>query len=148
MSRWSGKRVSGVPRMRAVVTLSAILAAARVLAADVPGPGNGHYASPMEVAMLPQFCWAQYTEHRGPQYSIPPGCGPAMNHYCYGLVEELRANRVFGNPNHRLGLLRAAKSQTIYTINAMKPFPACPLRPHVEQTYQRIDARLRALGAR
>lgn len=133
---------------RMACALLILLASTSADAAGVPGPGEGHRATPMEVAQLPQFCWAQYTEHKGPQYSIPGGCGPGMNHYCWGLVEELRANRVFGNPKQRLDLLRAAKSQTLYTMNAMKNFPGCPLREHVGQTYQRVDIRIRAGGTR
>ena len=135
-------------RTRPARALLVVFASAVAHAAGVPGPGEGYRATPMEIAQLPQFCWAQYTEHKGPQYSIPGVCGPGMNHYCMGLVEELRANRVFGDPKHRFDLLRAAKSQTIYTINAMKNYPGCPLREHVDETYQRIEIRLRAGGTR
>jgi hypothetical protein len=131
-----------------IAILVAVTGGAASAQKSLPIPGESHRASAMEIAQLPQFCWAQYTDHRGPQYSIPGICGPNMNHYCYGLVEELRANQSFGNTKQRLGYLRAAKYQTEYTINGMKNYPGCPLRDHVFQTYERVNARIQAIGGR
>jgi hypothetical protein len=111
-------------------------------------PGEGHRPTQGEVAFLPKFCWAQFGAASGPEYTIPGVCGPGMNHYCFGLTEELRANRTFGNMKYKMGYLLAARSQTLYTINAMKNYPACPMRGHVEQTYARVNSLIRAFGGK
>lgn len=105
-------------------------------------PGQGHVASAVETMQLPKFCWAQYLDVKGPEYSIN-GCGERMNHYCWGLVELQRANKTFGNPAGRAAYLRYAKENTLYTIRGMEKYPTCWLRSHVEKTRQEIETALR-----
>lgn len=110
-------------------------------------PGEGHRASAVEATQLPKFCWSQYLDVKGPEYSIS-GCGVYMNHYCWGLVELLRANKTFGNQPLRINYLKAARANTIYTIKGMEQYPSCWLRPHVENTYKQVEAALRIYGVR
>lgn len=100
------------------------------------------------VAQLPKFCWQQYMDGvSGPGYFIDPkDCGWGMNHYCQGLVEFLRAKRTFGNQNLRLHHLQVAKQDTVYTINAMKNYPSCSIRGHVESTLAQINGYLKGMG--
>ena len=110
-------------------------------------PGEGHRASAVEAMQLPKFCWGQYMDIKGPEYGIN-GCGPFMNHYCYALVEELRANKSFGKADFRKAYLLKAMDSTMYTIRGMEKYPTCWLRPHVESTRQRVGAALRVYGVK
>jgi hypothetical protein len=105
-------------------------------------------AEAMEIAQLPHFCWAQYLDNvSGPEYSIDRNdCGVGMNHYCPGLVQLMRAKRSFGDRNKRLGYLKGAKGETLYTVKAMRGFPGCSLRGHVEKTLNEINGYLKGLG--
>ena len=105
-------------------------------------------AAPSEVALLPKFCWAQYMENvEGPEYGIPiKTCGYAMNHYCIGLVELIRANRSFANPGIRKQHLMRAREDTLYTLRGMKDYPACPIRAHAESTLRQVETGLRNLS--
>ena len=100
------------------------------------------------VAQLPQFCWQQYMDGvSGPGTFIDrKDCGGGMNHYCQGLVELYRARRTFGDRNKRLEHLQSAERSTQYTINAMKPYPNCSIRRHVESTMAEIKSYLRGMG--
>jgi hypothetical protein len=113
------------------------------------GPGGGWRAEPAEATQLPKFCWAQYLGVKGPEYEISAAsCGYGMNHYCYGLVEIQRGNKVFGNPTLKKQYFLAAREHTLYTIRAMEKFPTCSLRPHVEGTRQQVEAVLRIYGVK
>jgi hypothetical protein len=112
-------------------------------------PGAGWRASAVEAAQLPKFCWGQYLGAKGPEYEIPTAdCGWGMNHYCYGLVELLRANKSFGDRNLRIAYLKNALDDTIYTMHAMEKFPTCRLRSHVENTYQQVQTSLHIYGVK
>lgn len=132
---------------------AAVIAAAFLLPGDAIAqrqlpPGEGHRASVAEATQLPKFCWAQYMDVKGPEFYIA-GCGVGMNHYCWGLVELLRANRSFGDTRLRVGYLRAARGNTLYTINWMnQSAPNCWLRPHVENTHKQIESQLRIYGVK
>jgi hypothetical protein len=108
---------------------------------------QAHGVSVLEATQLPKFCWSQYLDVKGPEYEIN-GCGPAMNHYCEGLVELIRANKNFGNTHVRVAHLQRARFATLYTIGGMKGFPTCWLRPHAENTRKQIDAALRVYGVK
>jgi hypothetical protein len=102
-------------------------------------------ATPGEIVALPRFCWQQFKAATGPEYSLPPKalCGSAMNHYCPGLVDLIRAKRSVGNPKERVGNLRKAKNATLYTLRAMEEHPKCPLRSHAESTLNEVEMLLR-----
>jgi len=120
-------------------------------AQGLPDPGEGWKASPAEVAQLPQYCWAQMSKQfKGPQYQIPGGgaCGPGMNHYCPGLVEQLRARQSARDPKRRLGYLNHAKNRTLYTLKAMEKYPNCPIRGDVEMTLRLVEIQRKAAGGR
>jgi hypothetical protein len=105
-------------------------------------------ASKREAFLLPQFCWRQMMggDVRGPQYEIPKTCGVGMNHYCLGLLKIVRANKTFGKLNHKRGLLRGARDNTLSTLTAMKDHPQCSIRGHAERTLEQIETQLRALN--
>jgi hypothetical protein len=130
-----------------VLAVSVVLGGPAAFAQNQLPPGQGYKPTPSEIPLLPKFCWGQFTDMKGPEYEIR-GCGSGMNHYCWGLVEQLRANRSYGNKRHRIGYLQKAKGNTRYTIKAMEKYPGCWLRPHVESTYQQVDAQLRAYGVK
>lgn len=125
----------------------ATLATATFAQVKQPPPGEGHRANPSEIPLLPKFCWSQYMDVKGPEYEIR-GCGPYMNHYCWGLTELLRARKVFGNPQDKIGYLIRAKGSTESTLRDMKDYPACPIREHAETTLRTVNLQLRALGAK
>jgi hypothetical protein len=106
------------------------------------------YTAPaVEVAQLPKFCWAQYRDVQGPEYEIPrSSCGVYMNHYCPALLEVIRANKSFNKPGVRKQHLTVARRETLYTLNGMKDFPACPIRAHAESTLKQVETSLRNLG--
>jgi hypothetical protein len=130
----------------AIIGLAAIKPTDAAAQGQLP-PGEGHRASAVEAAQLPKFCWGQYVDAKGPEYGIQ-GCGPGMNHYCWGLVEQLRANKTIGNQKLRIAYLQRAKGNTLYTMRAMEKYPTCPLRPHVENTYQQVQTSLRIYGVK
>jgi hypothetical protein len=100
----------------------------------------GDGVSEVERALLPKFCWVQMGSKvaKGPEFQIPPGCGPGMNHYCPGLVALIRAK--YTADRRRAGaLLGQAGTAVEYTLNWMKDYPNCPIRAHVEATRVEID---------
>ena len=135
--------------MRVCITASSIsvlfLVAVAVFSDAWPASDK---AEGVVVAQLPHFCWQQYIDgFSGPGYSIDPkDCGWGMNHYCQGLVELARAKRTFGDRQKRLNHLQVAQYDTLYTIKAMKPYPGCSLKGHVEKTLNEINGYLRAMG--
>jgi hypothetical protein len=101
----------------------------------------------IEIAQLPAFCYSQYVEGAtAPEFKIPPGCGPGMNHYCFALVELNRGKRAVGNRNQRLTHLKLSRAQTLYTLRAMEQYPHCPIRAHVDKTFNEVNAILMGLG--
>jgi hypothetical protein len=101
-----------------------------------------------EIMLLPQYCWAQFTSFKGPEYRIPLGCGTSMNHYCPGLVEFNRAKRSFGDPKQRLSHLHRARRHTIYSMRSLEQFPACPIRSEVEMTLRVIEIQWKGAGGK
>jgi len=99
----------------------------------------------MELALLPKFCWGQYNSgFAGPEFTIH-GCGPGMNHYCPGLLALKRSEKPSLPKPKQLDQLKKAKRGTEYTLNWMKDYPGCPIRPHVEQTLITVNTRLRLM---
>ena len=80
----------------------------------------------------------------GPPYEIPhSSCGVYVNHYCPALLEVIRANKSFDNLGARKQHLVVARRETLYTLNGIKGFPACPIRGHVESTLKQVETSLR-----
>jgi hypothetical protein len=90
------------------------------------------YPTALELAQMPKFCYAQFpgTNATGDEYKIQ-GCGPAANHYCYGLMQIIRAKSPTANKPERLTLLKLAMGNIQYTETAIKDYPTCPIREHV-----------------
>ena len=90
--------------------------------------------TPVETALLPQFCWAQLDvpNATGGDFTIQ-GCGPAANHYCPALIYIVRAKHT-SNKQTRLGLLGHADVDVRYTERAIADYPNCSIREHVAST--------------
>ena len=115
-----------------------------VAAADNTGFTRGDVPR-SEVLQLPQFCWARYVkELQSSEYRIPyTSCGPGTNHYCDGLLRLSRVKRgVISNSTQRTRELGLARSAALYTLDWIKEYPTCPIRPHIESTVKQIDAML------
>ena len=100
-----------------------------------------------EAALLPKFCWKQFMGIRfsAPEFDIPRDkCGVGVNHYCIGLIDLNRANRTIGEERKKRVLLKAARDNTLYTLRAIRPFPRCPIRAHVDTTLRVVDDQLKA----
>lgn len=94
----------------------------------------GKYAgktSPVEIAQLPKYCYAQYVDENlsgNPAYSIQ-GCGGSMNHFCPGLVKLIRARTHQLPMNERRGNANMAVDDFKYTLREMTP--TCVIRADV-----------------
>jgi hypothetical protein len=103
-----------------------------LVASDAFAQGGG--ASAMEIAQLPRFCWGslQVPNAVGPEFNFPPQtqCGPAMNHYCPGLIQLIRAKHASKKAD-RFSNLWQADANIRYTENAIKDYPNCPVRDHI-----------------
>jgi hypothetical protein len=114
--------------LRSSWILALILLGGTALRADA----QDHQPSALELAQLPKFCYAQFKVPKavGPEYTIHD-CGPGMNHYCYGLLDLVRARAYQANKASRLNQLSQAEQSIGYTEGWMKDYPSCPLRDHV-----------------
>jgi hypothetical protein len=113
-----------------------------------PPPGQGSRATPGEIALLPKFCWWQYTDKRGPEYEMR-GCGPEMGHYCWGLTEQLRARRTYDDRQAKIRYLRITRKNSENALKSIDSrYRSCPYREHVENTLRSTDLQLRAMGAK
>jgi len=108
---------------------------------------TGLWPSPAEVIALPHFCYGQFLKEKytAPEFNIPQSCGVGMNHYCPALVVLNRANKSYADRMNRRGYLESAERQTVYTLEAMKKSPSCPIRPHVENTYRQIQMQIKLM---
>ncbi len=91
----------------------------------------------VEIALLPQFCWAQLNvpDAKGDDFRIRD-CGPAANHYCSALIYIIRAKHT-GKKPERLSYLGHADVDVKYTERAIADYPKCSISEHVAAT--RID---------
>lgn len=94
-------------------------------------------ADKSEAVLLPQYCWNQMLDPnlKDSKYSIP--CGGGMNHYCLGLLAEIRANRTSGNMPLKKLYLDRAKTNIRYTLDRMEP--SCSIAGDVQASAMRID---------
>jgi hypothetical protein len=127
--------------------LQPILAIA-ALAAVVPvasGQTSMH-VTPVEIAQLPRFCWAQLEvpNAKGDDFRII-SCGPAANHYCSGLIYMIRA-KGHVTKQTRLDLLGHADSDVKYTEKAIADYPQCSIREHVAGTRVELNQLLTMFG--
>jgi hypothetical protein len=126
-----------------------LLEAQPVHAQSAPPRDGGWRPTAVEIMQLPEFCWGQFAQVKGPEYEIPKKlCGSAMNHYCPGLVEHLRAKRSHGDPGARLGHLERAKKRTLTTLRGMEKYPNCPIRSHAENTLKIVEMQRKGAGGK
>jgi hypothetical protein len=92
------------------------------------------HVTPVETALLPQFCWAQLSvpDATGDDFRIRD-CGPRANHFCGALVNMVRAKRT-ANRLNKLGLLRGADIDVRYTEEGIADYPKCSIRDAVVST--------------
>ena len=99
-----------------------------------------------EVVQLPKFCWGQYNAKLLPRmYTLVADrrCGPFTNHYCPGLLDYLHAMNPTASKAVRTQSYSSAITNTKYTLDGLKDYPACPLRRHVEKFYKKITSQAR-----
>jgi hypothetical protein len=103
------------------------------------------YSAPAnEVLLLPRFCWGQYMAGvDGPEFEIRD-CGVAWNHYCPGLIQLNEARKPNVTRGAKIQLLQRAKTNTLYTLRGIEPYPACKIRTHAQTTLQQINTLLNA----
>jgi hypothetical protein len=102
----------------------------------------------VEIALLPQFCWAQFEvpNAEGDDFRIRD-CGPAANHYCPGLIYLIRAKRSAGR-GKPLPLIQHASIDVAYTEDATAKYPKCSIREHITATRAEINQLLRIYGGK
>lgn len=112
---------------------------ASLLAAAAPAAAAKQKVTEFEILQLPKFCWEQMGSAvaKGPEFRIPKGCGPGMNHYCPGLVQLVRAKQELDS-RKRLSRLGSAERAVKYTLGWLKDYPKCPIRGHVDATLAEI----------
>ena len=106
-------------------------------------------SAPMsEVLQLPQFCWSRYVKHlQTPEYRVPDGCGPFMNHYCDDMLEWVRTRQLVkqGGPQ-AMPRLKAAHKRASANLDMIKRYPKCPVRQQAEGTLLEVEAMIMARG--
>ncbi len=136
-----------------IVVLRLVAAALLVSSILVPSSALAGYRENMsvtsvEIAQLPQFCWAQFEvpDAQGDEFKIRD-CGVGVNHYCPGLITLIRGkgSAARGKP---LPLIRMADAQVAYTEKGISGYPNCPIRGHVEATRAEINRLLRMYGSK
>ena len=132
---------SSILRMLAALGMVCLAVAADVAQAQLD-------ATAMEVAQLPTFCWAQarVPNAEGDDFRIRD-CGPSANHYCYALLEVVRAKHSRRRVE-ALDLTRRAETELAYTERAIKGYPSCNIREHVVATRVEINNLLVMYGGK
>ena len=120
---------------RTIFTAAALVASLSV----APCVGAQDNITSVEIALLPQFCWAQMNvpNTAGGDFTIRD-CGPAANHYCPALIYIVRAKHT-SNKQTRLGLLGHADVDVKYTERAIADYPNCSIREHVVSTRAELN---------
>jgi len=96
-----------------------------------------------ERAQLPKYCYAQFVDEklRGhPEYSIN-GCGVSMNHFCYGLIYLIRAQKATDRAAYRRANAAHAITDIKYTLRGMTD--DCRLRADAEAALNRATSILK-----
>jgi hypothetical protein len=117
------------------------------MAPDASGQTSMH-VTPVEIAQLPRFCWAQLEvpNAQGGEFHIVD-CGPAANHFCSGLIYIIRAKSQM-NKSARLDLLGHADTDVRYTEKAIADYPRCSIREHVVATRAELNNLLTIFGSK
>lgn len=104
------------------------------------------HVTPIEIAELPRFCWAQLEvpNATGDDFRIID-CGPAANHYCSGLIYILRA-KTHVKKGTRLALLGQADADIRYTERAIADYPKCNIREHVAASRAELESLMKIYG--
>jgi len=103
---------------------------------------DDQHPTTLEIARLPTFCWAQFSVPNaiGPQFTMPPAseCGWGMNHYCFGLIDLIRA-KTTTNKRDRVKWIAFANLNVGYTEANLRDFPRCSLREHIAASRAEVD---------
>lgn len=115
---------------------AATLALASAAHAQIDG---GWKPNALEVAQLPTYCQGQFRPDlaRQPGYSLPPGCGVWINHFCPAIVALNRAGNVAAPMKDRAYSLRNARDHLSYTRKHLQP--TCPLKGELSLLERRAE---------
>jgi hypothetical protein len=129
-------------------TIIRLILAVAALIALVPFARGQQNVTPVEIAQLPRFCWAQLQvpDAAGDDFRIRD-CGPAANHFCSALIYMIRAK---ANPKKqfKLDLLGRADTDVRYTEKAIADYPNCSIRDDVAGTRIQLNSLLNMYGVR
>lgn len=106
-------------RLACTVTFVA-LGLASAAQAQIDG---GWKPNALEVAQLPQMYQGQFRPDlaKQPGYSLPPGCGVWINHFCPAIVALNRAANVAAPMKDRAYSLQSARDHLAYTRKHLHP---------------------------
>lgn len=134
-----------------IVVLRLVAAALLVSSILVPSSALAGYRENMsvtsvEIAQLPQFCWAQFEvpDAQGDEFKIRD-CGVFVNHYCPALISLIRGKRSAARGKPLIGL---ADAGVAYTEKGIAGYPKCPIREHVDATRAEINRLLHMYGSK
>jgi hypothetical protein len=133
-----------IPRLvAAALLIPSILVPSSALA----GYRENMRATSVEIAQLPQFCWAQFEvpDAQGDEFKIPRACGDFTNHYCPALIALIRGKN-WAARGKGPGLIRVADADITYTEKGIADYPKCPIREHVDATRAELNRLLRMYG--
>jgi hypothetical protein len=101
----------------------------------------------MELVQLPKFCYGKLNipNATGPEYNLPPECGPGTNHYCSGLIHLIRA-KASGNRNKTISELGQAEGDIRYTEEWIRGYPNCSIRDQVAKSRAEVNGLMTAYG--
>ena len=136
--------MSVIIRILAVAILMSFLPAGP----DAYGQTGSMNATAVEIAQMPRFCWAQFAVPNadGDEFAIH-ACGPSANHYCGGVIYLIRARHA-ASKAERLDLLRHADEAVSDTERAIKDYPKCSIREHVDATRTEVNNLLVIYGGK
>jgi len=136
--------------LNVVRLLAAVLpiALALVPSAALAGYRDDMHVTSVEIALLPQFCWAQFEvpNTEGDDFRIRD-CGYAANHYCPGLIYLIRGKRPPAK-QRPLPFIQHADVDVAYTERAIAGYPKCSIHEHVDATRAEINHLLRMYGGK
>jgi hypothetical protein len=131
--------------VRSLVAAALLIPSILVPSSALAGYREDMHATSVEIAQLPQFCWAQFEvpDATGDAFKIPrDSCGVFVNHYCPALLALIRGKSAVARGKGP-GLIQAAETDVTYTEKGIADYPNCPIRGHVEATRAEINHLLR-----
>jgi len=134
--------------VRSLVAAALLIPSILVPSSALAGYREDMHATSVEIAQLPQFCWAQFEvpDAKGDEFKIRD-CGVFVNHYCPALLALIRGKNAAARGKGP-GLIQVAETDVTYTEKGIADYPNCPIRGHVEATRAEINQLLRMYGSK